>query len=128
MSGLESKSFNTPDEERPFADKGLAQIVTLGGSSIMRGRFEPGWRWSEHLRPVVGTDSCESAHFMYVVSGRMHVRMNDGTEAETGPGDLARIEPGHDAWVVGDEACVVVDFGASPAYAQPVKPAEAAQA
>ena len=128
MSGLESKSFDAPDEERPFADKGLAQIITLGGSSVLRGRFEPGWRWSEHLRPVVGTDSCESPHFMYVISGRMHVRMDDGTEAETGPGDLARIEPGHDAWVVGDEACVMVDFGASPAYAQPGRPAEAAQA
>jgi hypothetical protein len=119
MSGLEQKSFDAPDEERPFADKGVAQIIEIGGSSVLRGRFEPGWRWSEHLRPVVGTDSCESPHFLYVISGRMHVRMNDGTEGEVGPGDVARIEPGHDAWVVGDETCVAVDFGASPAYAQP---------
>jgi hypothetical protein len=128
MSGLESKSFNTPDEERPFADKGAAQLVNLGGSSVLRGRFEPGWRWSEHVRPVVGTDSCESPHFMYVISGRMHVRMNDGAEGEVGPGDLALIQPGHDAWVIGDEACVAVDFGASPAYAQPSQKEDAAQA
>ena len=126
MSGLETKSFDTPDETRPFADKGAAQIVTLGGSSVLKGRFEPGWRWSEHVRPLAGTDTCQSPHFLYVLAGRMHVRMNDGTEGETGPGDVARIEPGHDAWVVGDEPCLVVDFGASPAYAQPAPQAEAA--
>ncbi len=128
MSGLESKSFNTPDEERPFADKGLAQVVTLGGTSVLRGRFEPGWHWAEHLGPVVGTVTCESSHFMYVISGRMHVRMDDGTEGEAAPGDLVRVEPGHDAWVVGDEACVMVDFGASPAYAQPARKEATAQA
>jgi quercetin dioxygenase-like cupin family protein len=118
MSGLQMKSFNKPDETRPFADKGAAEVLTVDGGSVMRGRFEPGWRWSEHLRPIVGTDTCESPHFLYVLSGRMHVRMNDGTEGEVGPGDVARIEPGHDAWVVGDEACIAVDFGASAAYAQ----------
>lgn len=129
MSGLETKSFDAPDETRPFADKGAAEVLAIGGSSVMRARFEPGWRWSEHLRPVVGTDSCQSSHFLYVLSGRMHVVMNDGTEGEAGPGDVARIEPGHDAWVVGDEACVLVDFGASPAYAQPGgQPVETAQA
>jgi hypothetical protein len=118
MPGVENKSFDTPDEKRPFAEKGSAEIVTLGGSSVLKGRFEPGWRWSEHIRPIAGTDSCQSPHFFYVLSGRMHVVMDDGTEGETGPNDVTRIEPGHDAWVVGDEPCVVVDFGASAAYAQ----------
>lgn len=118
MAGLESRNFDDPDETRPFADKGAAQVVTIGGSTVLKGRFEPGWRWSEHLKPIAGTDSCQSPHFLYVVSGRMHVAMNDGAEAEAGPNDVVRIEPGHDAWVVGDEPCVIVDFGASPAYAQ----------
>ena len=118
MAGLESRNFDDPDETRPFADKGAAQVVTVGGSTVLKGRFEPGWRWSEHLKPIAGTDSCQSPHFLYVVSGRMHVAMNDGAEAEAGPNDVVRIEPGHDAWVVGDEPCVIVDFGASPAYAQ----------
>lgn len=117
MAGLESKSFDTPDDVRPFTDKGEAQVVTLAGSSVLKARFEPGWRWSEHLRPIAGTDSCQSPHFLYVLSGRMKVVMNDGTEAEAAPNDVVRIEPGHDAWVIGDEPCVVVDFGASPAYA-----------
>lgn len=129
MSGMEMKSFDAPDESRPFADKGAAEVVTLGGSTVLMARFEPGWRWSEHVRPIAGTDTCQSPHFLYVVSGRMHVVMNDGTEAEATPNSVARIEPGHNAWVVGDEDCVVVDFGASPAYALSAQPAaEAAQA
>lgn len=118
MAAVESKSFGSPDETRPFVDKGAAQVLTLGGSTVLKGRFEPGWRWSEHLRPIAGTDTCQSPHLLYVLSGHMHVAMSDGTEGDVGPDDVARIEPGHDAWVVGDEPCVVVDFGASPAYAQ----------
>ncbi len=117
MAGTESRSFDAPDEVRPFADKGEGRVVTLGGSTVLKGRFEPGWRWSEHVRPIVGTESCESPHFLYMLSGRMHVLMDDGTEAEAGPDDVVRIEPGHDAWVVGDEPAVAVDFGVSPAYA-----------
>jgi quercetin dioxygenase-like cupin family protein len=119
MAGLESKSFKAPDETRAFADKGTAELVGLGDTSVMKARFEPGWRWTEHIGPIAGTESCESPHLLYVVSGRMGVRMNDGTEGEVGPDEVARIEPGHDAWVVGDETCVVVDFGVSPAYAKP---------
>ncbi|MBA2444991.1 MAG: cupin domain-containing protein [Nocardioidaceae bacterium] len=117
MAGLQSKSFNNPDETRPFADKGEAEVITIGDGVVLKGRFEPGWKWSEHLAPIAGTERCESPHFLYVLSGRMVVQMNDGTETEVGPNDVARIEPGHDAWVVGDEACTIVDFGASPAYA-----------
>ncbi|MDF2092204.1 MULTISPECIES: cupin domain-containing protein [unclassified Knoellia] len=119
MGGLESRSFDSPEEVRPFTDKGAAEVVTLAGSTVLKGRFEPGWRWSEHVRPLAGTDSCQSPHLLYVLSGRMHLRMNDGTEGEAGPNEVVRAEPGHDAWVVGDEPCVVVDFGASPSYARP---------
>ena len=124
MAGLESKSFNAPEETRPFADKGAAEVVALGDGTVMKARFEPGWVWSEHLGPVVGTDTCQSPHLLYVLSGRMHVRMNDGTEGEVGENEVARVEPGHDAWVVGDEPCTVVDFGASPSYAKPTAAAQ----
>jgi hypothetical protein len=118
MAGLESKTFDAPDEIRPFAGKGAAELVALGDGSVMKARFEPGWVWSEHIGPIAGTASCESPHLLYVLSGRMHVRMDDGTEGELGENEVARIEPGHDAWVVGDEPCIAVDFGASPAYAK----------
>ena len=119
MAGLESKSFDSPAEVRPFTDKGAAEVVMLADSTVLRSRFEPGWRWSEHVAPIAGTERCQSAHLLYVLAGRMHVQMDDGEEGEVGPHDVARIEPGHDAWVVGDEACVVVDFGASASYAKP---------
>jgi quercetin dioxygenase-like cupin family protein len=119
MPSLEIKQFDSPDEVRPFADKGQARVVNLGESSALRGTFEPGWRWSDHVKPIAQTDSCQSPHLLYVLSGRMKVVMDDGGEGEVGPGDAARIEPGHDAWVVGDEACEVVDFGAMATYAKP---------
>lgn len=118
MVALESKSFDETDDVRPFVGKGEGRFVTLGGSTVARASFEPGWRWSENVRPIAGTDSCESPHFGYVISGRMHVVMDDGTEGEVGPNDLVRIEPGHDAWVVGDESCEMIDFGTSPTYAK----------
>src|SRR6185295_13347567 len=106
MAGLEVKSVSSPDEVRPFADHGNAAVVTVGGRPVIYGTFEPGWRWSEDLKPIAGTHSCEASHALYVISGRMAVRMDDGQEGEIGPGDVATIEPGHDAWVVGDEPCV----------------------
>jgi hypothetical protein len=118
MAGLEMKTFDAPDETRPFADKGGAKVVNIGGGSVLYGTFEPGWRWSEHVKPLAGTDSCQSPHLLYILSGRMKVVMDDGTEGEVGPNSVVRIEPGHDAWVVGDEACTSVDFGPSPTYAQ----------
>ena len=119
MAGIEKKSLDAPDETRPFAGKGQAEIVSIGGQTVLRGTFEPGWRWSEHVKPIAGTDSCQSPHFLYMLSGRMGVRMEDGTEEEAQPGDVVKIEPGHDAWTVGDEACTAVDFGAMAAYAKP---------
>jgi quercetin dioxygenase-like cupin family protein len=118
MAGLEIKNVGSPDETRPFADRGNAAVVNVGGHPVLYGTFEPGWRWSDHVKPIAQTESCQSPHFLYALSGRMHVVMNDGTEADIGPGDVARIEPGHDAWVVGDEPCVAIDFGPSPAYAK----------
>ena len=123
MAGLEVKNFQNPDETRPFKDKGQAEIVslgdgTIGGATIGRLTLEPGWRWSEHVKPIAGTESCEAPHMAYVVSGRMKIVMDDGTEAEVGPGDAAVIPPGHDAWTLGDEACVMVDFGGMENYAK----------
>ena len=118
MPNLDVKSFDSPDETRPFVDKGNAKVVKIRDDTVLYGTFEPGWRWSEHVKPLAGTDSCQSPHFLYVLSGRMQVRMDDGAEQEVRPNSVARIEPGHDAWVVGDEPCIVVDFGPSAAYAK----------
>jgi len=118
--GLSVKSLNTPDETRPFKANGRVELVNVGGMVVGRGVFEPGWRWSEHVKPIAQTDSCQAAHAGYVLSGRMHVRMDDGIEGEVGPGDVMVAAPGHDAWVVGDEPCIVVHFGASIGqYAKP---------
>ena len=118
MAGLEIKSVKSPDETRPFVDKGNAAVVNIGGHPAIYGTLEPGWKWSEHVKPIAGTDSCQAGHLLYCLSGRMKVVMDDGTEGELGPGDMAAIEPGHDAWIVGDEACVAVDFGSVAQYAK----------
>lgn len=118
MAGIEVKNESSPDETRPLADKGEVRVVNVGGHPVMRGRWDAGWRWSEHVKPVAGTESCEATHLIYCESGRMHVRMDDGTEADIGPGDFASIAPGHDAWVVGDEPFVGLDFGGYAQYAK----------
>ncbi|MEU9376617.1 cupin domain-containing protein [Streptomyces sp. NPDC048255] len=121
MAGLVSKNFDKPDETRPFeGGKGRLDLVETDGGSVGRAVFEPGWKWSEHIKPLAGTDSCESAHTGYVVSGRLKVVMNDGDSLEIGPGDFIQIEPGHDAWVLGDEQCVVLDWTGYGNYAKPV--------
>ena len=107
--GLKKKSLSSPDETRTF-ENGKAEVVTLGDFSASRLVFEPGWRWSENVKPIAGTESCQVLHTGYEVSGRLHVRMDDGTEEEFGPGDAYVIPPGHDAWVVGDEPVVSVDM------------------
>ena len=118
MPGLELKNFDSPDEVRPFEGRGEADVVNLGGRVIGRGTFEPGWRWSENVKPIAGTDSCQVSHLGYCLSGRMKVIMDDGTEGECGPGDVIAIPPGHDAEVVGDEPCVFIDFGEYAEYAK----------
>lgn len=118
MASMEVKRFDAPDETRPFEGGGHADVVQLGGRAVARGMFEPGWRWSLNIRPIVGTDSCQVSHLGYCVSGRMRVRMDDGTQNELGPGDVAAIPPGHDAEVIGDEPCVFLDFGEIADYAK----------
>lgn len=113
---LEAKSLDSPDETRPFVDKGKVDIVNLGGVTVGRGVVEPGWRWSEHARPIAGTDSCQAAHTGYILSGRMQVVMDDGTDGHAGPGDAFVIPPGHDAGTVGDDPCVFLDFSGMADY------------
>src|SRR6516225_5987580 len=108
---IERKAFDKPDETRPFKDgKGKVDVITVGEHTVGRGTFEPGWRWSEHVKPIAGTDSCQAAHLIYVLSGRQKLKMDDGTEIEIGPGDVVSVPAGHDGWVVGDEPCVALDF------------------
>ncbi|RYV52396.1 cupin domain-containing protein [Pengzhenrongella frigida] len=120
MSGLIRKSFDAPEETRPFVGgTGQLQMVNLDGAPVGRATFQPGWRWSEHVKPIAKTDSCQAAHLAYVVSGRIKVVMDDGEEMEFGPGDLAQMAPGHDAWTLGDEPCVLVDWQGYADYAKP---------
>ena len=118
MQGIQVKSFDTPDETRPFDGKGMAQLVEVAGRPVARGTFEPGWRWSNDVKPIANTESCEAPHFQYHVSGRLAIRMDDGTELVAGPGDITSLPSGHDAWVVGDEQAVVVDWYGASNYAR----------
>ena len=116
MASLAIRSFAAPDDVRSFGEGGHADLVNVGPNLVRRAVYEPGWRWSEHVKPIVGTESCQSAHLVYVISGRLTIAMDDGTEGEMKAGDVALIEPGHDAWVSGDEPCVVVDFAGHERY------------
>lgn len=113
----EHKRLNVPDETRTFA-KGKVEVVKIAGGVVGRLTLEPGWRWSEHVKPIAGTKSCEAPHFQYHVSGRIRIRMDDGTELEAGPGDVTSLPSGHDAWVVGDEPVIVVDWHGAREYAK----------
>ena len=115
---LEAQSMDEADEVRRF-EGGRMELVSVGGSTIGRGIFEPGWRWSEAIKPLVGTESCENSHFGYVISGSMMIRMDDGEEYQVSQGDALHIAPGHDAWTVGDEACVILEVRSAEQYAQP---------
>lgn len=114
----EAKSFDSPDETRSFEGKGEAKMVELAGHTVGYGTFEPGWKWSENVKPIAGTDSCQVSHFGYVLSGGMRVHMDDGQEMEIKAGEVVAIPPGHDAEVVGSEPCVMVDFGQIDDYAK----------
>ena len=109
MASIDSKSLNQPDERRT-PEKTTLDVVTLGNATVARMTLQPGWRWSECIKPVVGTDSCQTPHLGYVISGRLHVVHTDGTELDLGPGDAYRVEPGHDAWVTGDEPFAALEF------------------
>jgi quercetin dioxygenase-like cupin family protein len=119
MAGMIRKNLDTPDETRPFEEgKGQLQLVNTDSGPVGRATFAPGWQWSKHVKPIAGTESCQAAHTGYFVSGRMVIRMDDGEEMEFGPGDFMTCAPGHDAWIVGDEPCVVIDWQGFGDYAK----------
>jgi hypothetical protein len=118
MGELRSGSFDTPDETRDIPN-GVAELVTLGDTTIGRFRFQPGWKWSESVKSIVGTDSCQNHHLGVAVSGRLHVETESGEKAEVGSGEAYEIPPGHDAWVVGDEPFVGYEFRSAAQYAKP---------
>lgn len=118
MAGVEHRDFSNPDETRN-PDKATVEVVNLPGAQVGRYTFQPGWRWSECIKPVVGTASCQVDHLGYVLSGRLGVRHDDGTEAEIKPGDVYHIKPGHDGWVIGDKPTVVIEFQGAATYAKP---------
>ncbi|HET7815111.1 MAG TPA: cupin domain-containing protein [Candidatus Baltobacteraceae bacterium] len=99
--------------------KGRLEVVTVAGHTIGKGTFEPGWTWSTSVKPIAQTDLCEAEHLGCIVSGKMHVKMRDGTETDFVEGDALHLEPGHDAWVVGSEPCVMYDFVGFKEYAKP---------
>ena len=117
MAGVEARDFTAPDEVRTPA-KTSVELVKLADGQIGRYTFQPGWSWSECIKPVVGTESCQVEHIGYVVSGTLHVEHEDGTAADTMAGMVYRIAPGHDARVVGEVPVVVVEFQGAANYAK----------
>ncbi|HVX22093.1 MAG TPA: cupin domain-containing protein [Acidimicrobiales bacterium] len=117
MSSIEAKSFAQADETRSPA-KTRIDVVNVGGAEVGRITFQPGWRWSECIRPIAGTEYCQNDHVGVLQSGRLSVTHQDGTEVEIGAGDAYRITPGHDAWVVGDEPVVAYEFKSAGTYAK----------
>ena len=113
----ETKTFADPDETRTF-ERGHVDLVDIAGTQIGRLTLQPGWRWSEHVKPIAGTDLCLAPHFQYQVQGVLRIRMADGTELETLAGAVTAVPEGHDAWVVGDEAVVLVDWWGASNYAK----------
>jgi hypothetical protein len=118
MTTLHQTNIDRPDETRKFRAHGYVEVVTLGDFTLGRGTFEPGWRWSNDVKPIAGTDSCMTRHTGYVISGSMTVKSDDGSEVTYVAGDVIVAEPGHDAWTVGDEPCIMIDTGVA-AYAKP---------
>jgi quercetin dioxygenase-like cupin family protein len=110
ITELQKKSFEEPDEVKTPFEKGRIEVIQLGGLTFSRETLEPGWKWSKHVKPNVGTDSCQRYHVKYIVAGRQRVVMSDGTETILEPGDVAVIPPGHDAWVEGAEPNVLLEL------------------
>ena len=120
MSAMIRKSLDSPEEVRPFEEgKGHLDVVNLDAAPVGRAVFEPGWRRSKHVKPLAKTDSCEAAHTGYVVSGRITIVMDDGEKETFEPGDFMIVPSGHDAWVEGEEPCVVIDWQGYADYAKP---------
>ena len=118
MAKMQRKDLAKPDELRTF-DKGKLELINLGGITFGRATLQPGWRWSTSLKELMKTKSCEAPHLQYHVSGRIAVLMDDGSQAEFGPGEISLVPPGHDAWVVGNEPVVVIDITGMAGYAKP---------
>jgi quercetin dioxygenase-like cupin family protein len=117
--GSLSKIAIDSGETRAFeGDSGQIEVVETEGGAVGRATFKPGWRWSEHVKPIAGTDSCQAAHMGYVISGQMTVQMDDGSSEKFGPGDIMVASPGHDAWVDGSDPCVVIDWQGVADYAK----------
>jgi hypothetical protein len=117
MEKAECKNFRKPDEIREFP-KGRLELIKIGGATVGRAVFEPGWKWSTSVQPLVNTRSCEAPHFQYHVSGVLRIKMDDGSEFDCRAGDVSLLPSGHDAWVVGKEPAVVVDFQGMIDYAK----------
>jgi hypothetical protein len=117
LTQIQNKTFAKPDEIREFP-KGRLELVTLNGVTFGRATLQPGWKWSTSVKPIVNTKSCEAPHLQYHVAGRLHIRMDDGTESEFGPGEVSQLPPGHDAWVVGNEPAVLIDIIGMTNYAK----------
>jgi hypothetical protein len=117
MKKTEKKNLSSPDETRTFTH-GRVELVHIGGGTIGRLTLEPGWRWSKDVKPLVHTEWCEAPHFQYQVSGHLHVLMEDGTELDLRSGDVSVLPSGHDAWVVGEEPVVLVDWSGASGYAK----------
>ena len=120
MPKAERKSLGKPDETRTF-EKGKVELVNIGGGVVGRLTLEPGWKWSKHVKPIAKTDLCEAPHFQVQVSGRLCILMGDGTKVDSLPGDVTALPSGHDAWVVGNEPAVLVDWCGASNYAKKAK-------
>jgi hypothetical protein len=117
MASAEHRTFTAPDEVRTF-EKGRLELVEIGGGVVGRLVLEPGWRWSDHVKPLAGTDLCEAPHFQYHAAGTIRIQMADGTEFDAGPGEVTALPSGHDAWVVGDDEAVMIDWHGASTYAR----------
>jgi hypothetical protein len=117
MAKLKVKRFGKPDELRKF-ERGKLSLLNFPSTTVGRAVLEPGWKWSKHVKPISKTKSCEAPHFQYHVTGVLHIRMDDGTEADVGPGEISWVPPGHDAWVVGVEPVTLIDFQGMVDYAK----------
>ena len=109
MATIEKKSLNQPEQTKQIG-RVKVEVITMGGLNFQRDTAQPGWRWSEDVKPVVKTESCQVNHLLYVISGKLGVRMDDGKEMEFKPGDMGLIPPGHDGWTVGDKPVVWLEF------------------
>jgi hypothetical protein len=117
MKKLEVKDFSNPDEVRTF-DKGKLELIKVGGALIGRATLQPGWKWSESVKPIAKTESCEAPHFQYHASGTIRIKMDDGTERDVKAGEVSLVPTGHDAWVLGNEPVVLIDFQGMADYAK----------